>query len=50
MDIVQSISRAFYRAFVVAMMFLLWDNKAIYGLPIGLLVGLCSEITTLTKK
>ena len=47
---VQVLARMFFRAFVVAMLILIWDNKAIYGLPVGLLVGMLSEAEFLTKK
>lgn len=47
---IQVLARMFYRAFVVSMLFLLWDNKAIYGLPIGIIVGILSEFDFFTKK
>ena len=50
MEHLQSIARQFFRAFVVAMVILNYDPKAVYALPLGLLVGLCSEAVYLTSK
>lgn len=47
---IQVLARMFYRAFVVSMLFLFWDNKAIYGLPIGIIVGLLTEFDYITKN
>ena len=47
---IQSITRAFFRAFVVGMIILSYDSKAVWALPFGLLVGLLSEIEEFTKK
>lgn len=47
---VQSITRAFFRAFVVGMLILNYDTKAVWALPFGLLIGLLSEIEEFTKK
>lgn len=50
MESLQVLSRMFFRAFVVSMLFLMHDPKAIYGLPFGILVALCSEASYLTRK
>lgn len=50
MQTVQILGRIFFRAYVIAMLTLLWDNKAFYGLPMGLLFGYLSEFENLTKK
>jgi len=47
---VQVFTRMFFRAFVVSMLIINWDNKAIWGLPVGILVALLSEAEYLTKK
>ncbi len=46
---IQILGRVFFRAYVVAMLTLLWDNKAFYGLPFGLLVGYLSEFNNLIE-
>jgi hypothetical protein len=46
----QTIIRMFYRSFTVSMLFLIWDDKAIYGVPFGLIIGILSEYKTLTYK
>jgi len=48
-ETVQILGRIFFRAYVVAMLILIWDNKAFYGLPFGLLVGYLSEFNNLIE-
>ena len=50
MKTVQAIARMWFRGFVTAMLILNWNDKAIWALPVGLLVGLLSEAEYLTKK
>lgn len=47
---IQTLSRAFYRSFVVAMLLLYFDSTFYFALPFGLLVGMFSEAENLTKK
>ncbi len=46
---IQVFSRMIYRAFVISMLFIIWDEKAIYGLPFGILVGIGSEFNNIKK-
>lgn len=47
---VQVLTRMFFRAFVVGMLILNYDNKAVWALPFGLLVGLLSEAEYMSGK
>lgn len=48
-ETVQVLGRVFFRAYVVAMLILIFDNKAFYGLPLGLLVGMLSEFKNMIE-
>lgn len=50
MEKVAALFRAIYRAFVVAMLCFIIDEKAVYGFPLGIIIGMLSEAETLTKK
>jgi hypothetical protein len=45
----QTIGRILYRSFVVAMLFLIHNPDAIYGVPMGLIIGIMSESHNWTK-
>ncbi len=46
---IQTIARMFYKTFVIAMILMIWDPKAIWGLPLGLIVGICCEANNFTN-
>lgn len=43
-------ARMFFRAFTIAMLILIMDKSAIWGVPLGLIIGICSEAENITKK
>lgn len=47
---IQAIARMFFRAFVIGMIILTWDEKAIWAIPFALLIGLLSEAEYLAEK
>lgn len=49
MDKIEILIRIFYRAFVVAMLIFIYDNKQIWGFPFGLLIGLLTEAKALSE-
>ena len=49
-QLIQRVARMFFRAFLVGAIIMMWNPKAVWGLPLGILVGLCSEAEALTKK
>lgn len=49
-ELIQRVARMFFRAFVVGAIIMMWNPKAIWGLPFGIIIGLCSEAEALTKK
>ena len=48
-EFIQICARMFFRAFVIGAIILMWDPKAIWGLPFAVIIGLCSEVETITK-
>ena len=50
MEHVQTITRMAFRAFVITMIFIIWNPNAFYGIPIGILVGLLSEAKLLSGE
>ena len=48
--LIQRVARMFFRAFVIGSLIMMWDPKAIWGLPLGVLVGICSEAESFTEK
>ena len=46
---IQILARVFYRAFVIAMIILMWNPKYIWGVPLGVIIGMCSEAKSLTE-
>lgn len=50
MEHVQVLSRMFFRAFVVAMLIINSNPKFIWGLPVGIIVGMLSEAKYMTKE
>lgn len=49
-NIIQRIARMFFRAIVVSLLILNFDHKAIWGLPLGILIAICSEAEVMIKK
>ena len=47
---IQALTRMFFRGFVVAMVIINSNPKAIWALPVGILVGMLSEAEYMTKK
>jgi len=50
MKYLQVFARMFFRAMVVSMLMLNYDNKQIWALPFGLLIAILSESEFLTRK
>lgn len=50
MEHIQVLARMLFRAFVVAMLTINFDPKAIYGLPLGVIIAILTEAEYLTKK
>lgn len=47
---IQAISRMFFRAIIISMSIMIYNPKAIWAIPLGILIGLCSEAKYLTGK
>ncbi len=50
MELIQKVARMFFRAFVVAIIILMWNPSAVWGLPLGIIIGVCSEAEAFIKK
>ena len=50
MELIQKVARMFFRAFVVAAIILIWNPNAVWGLPLGIIIGICSEAEAFIKK
>lgn len=46
---VQTIGRILYRSFVVAMLIIIHNPNAYYGLSLGIIIGILSEANNWTK-
>lgn len=48
-ELIEVISRMIFRGYVVAMVTLIYDNKAVYALPLGVIIAIGCEAKHYTK-